>query len=93
MLQYFKYIWIIFRKDVLVEMRSKEITLSVFIFSFITLVIFNFAFDPTPKTVWYVAPGILWSAILFGGVLGLNRAFATEVDDGCLLYTSPSPRD
>ena len=95
MLQYFKYIWIIFRKDVLVEMRSKEITLSVFIFSFITLVIFNFAFDPTPKTVLYVAPGILWSAILFGGVLGLNRAFATEVDDGGwgAILVSPVPKD
>ena len=95
MLQYFKYIWIIFRKDVLVEMRSKEITLSVFIFSFITLVIFNFAFDPTPKTVSYVAPGILWSAILFGGVLGLNRTFATEVDDGGwgAILVSPVPKD
>ena len=95
MLQYFKYIWIIFRKDVLVEIRSKEITLSVFIFSFITLVIFNFTFDPTPKTVLYVAPGILWSAILFGGVLGLNRAFATEVDDGGwgAILVSPVPKD
>ncbi len=95
MFKYFKYIWIIFRKDVLVEMRSKEITLSVFIFSFITLVIFNFAFDPTPKTVLYVAPGILWSAILFGGVLGLNRAFATEVDDGGwgAILVSPVPKD
>ena len=95
MLQYFKYIWIIFRKDVLVEMRSKEITLSVFIFSFITLVIFNFAFDPTPKNVSYVAPVILWSAILFGGVLGLNRAFATEVDDGGwgAILVSPVPKD
>ena len=95
MLQYFKYIWIIFRKDVLVEMRSKEITLSVFIFSFITLVIFNFAFDPTPKNVSYIAPGILWSAILFGGMLGLNRVFAMEVNDGGwgAILISPVPKD
>ena len=95
MLQYSKYIWIIFRKDVLVEMRSKEITLSVFIFSFITLVIFNFAFDPTPKNVSYIAPGILWSAILFGGMLGLNRVFAMEVNDGGwgAILISPVPKD
>tara|TARA_Y100000588_G_scaffold370905_1_gene441629 strand:- start:445 stop:1119 length:675 start_codon:yes stop_codon:yes gene_type:complete len=95
MLQYFKYIWIIFWKDVLVEIRSKEMTFSVFIFSFITLVIFNFAFDPTPKNVSYIAPGILWSAILFGGMLGLNRVFAMEVNDGGwgAILISPVPKD
>ncbi len=95
MLQYFKYIWIIFWKDVLVEIRSKEMTFSVFIFSFITLVIFNFAFDPTPKNVSYIAPGILWSAILFGGMLGLNRVFAMEVNDGGwgAILISPMPKD
>ena len=95
MLQYFKYIWIIFWKDVLVEIRSKEMTFSVFIFSFITLVIFNFAFDPTPENVSYIAPGILWSAILFGGMLGLNRVFALEVNHcgwGAILI-SPVPKD
>ena len=66
------------------EIRSKEIILSVLIFSLITLVIFNFAFDPTPKTALYVSPGILWTAILFGGILGLNRTFAMEINDGCL---------
>jgi len=95
MLQYFKYIWIIFWKDVLVEIRSKEMTFSVFIFSFITLVIFNFAFDPTPENVSYIAPGILWSAILFGGMLGLNRVFAMEVNDGGwgAILISPVPKD
>ena len=95
MLQYFKYIWIIFWKDVLVEIRSKEMTFSVFIFSFITLVIFNFAFDPTPENVSYIAPGILWSAILFGGMLGLNRVFAMEVNHGGwgAILISPVPKD
>ena len=95
MFQYFKYIGIIYWKDVLVEIRSKEITLSVFVFSLIILVIFNFAFDPTPKTVLYVAPGILWSAILFGGVLGLNRTFAMEINDGGWIgmIISPVPKD
>ena len=95
MFQYFRYIGIIFRKDILVEIRSKEITLSVLIFSLITLVIFNFAFDPTAKTVLYVAPGILWSAILFGGMLGLNRTFAMEINDGGWIgmVISPVPKD
>ena len=95
MFHYFKYIGIIYWKDVLVEIRSKEITLSVFVFSLIILVIFNFAFDPTAKTVLYVAPGILWSAILFGGVLGLNRTFAMEINDGGWIgmIISPVPKD
>ena len=85
----------IFWKDILIEIRGKEITLSVLIFSLITLVTFNFAFDPTPETALYVAPGILWTAILFGGMLGLNRTFAMETTDGGLMgiVIAPVPKD
>ena len=72
-------------KDFLLEIRSKEVVLAVLVFSLLSIVVFNIAFDPTPRTVSMVAPGILWVALAFGGILGLSRA--------CLLYTSPSPRD
>ena len=82
-------------KDVLLELRTKDIVVSVLVFSLLVIVIFNFAIDPTPQMVVLVAPGILWVAFLFGGVLGLTRSFALEKDSGSLqgLMLAPVGRE
>lgn len=82
-------------KDVLLEIRSKDIVVSVLVFALLVIVIFNFAVAPTPQTVTFVAPGILWVAITFGGVLGLNRSFALEKEGGNIhgLMMAPVGRD
>lgn len=69
-------------KDILLEARSKDIVVSTLVFSLLVIVIFNFALDPTPRVVGLVAPGVLWVAFVFGGVLGLTRSFALEKDLG-----------
>jgi heme exporter protein B len=58
----------------------------MFVFAVLVVVIFNFAFDlrVSGEKVRQVAPGALWVAFAFSGVLGLNRAFALEKDRGCL---------
>jgi heme exporter protein B len=82
-------------KDILLEVRSKDIVVSVLVFALLVMVIFNFAIDPTPQMVALVAPGILWVAFTFGGVLGLNRSFGLEKDRGSLngLMLAPVGRD
>ena len=82
-------------KDILLELRTKDIIVSVLVFALLVIVIFNFAISPTPQTVTYVAPGILWVAFTFGGVLGLNRSFALEKDGGNIhgLLLTPVGRD
>ena len=71
-------------KDILSELRTREIATSVLVFGLLVIVIFNFAFDPDQYTLRLVAPGILWVAFTFAGVLGLNRTFATEKENQCL---------
>lgn len=82
-------------KDVLLETRTKDFVIAVLVFSLLVMVIFNFAIDPTPQTVGLVAPGVLWVAFVFGGVLGLNRSFALEKDNGNIhaLMLAPVSRD
>ena len=82
-------------KDILLELRTKDIVISVLVFSLVSIVIFNFAFEPTPRVVDLVAPGVLWVAIVFGGVIGLTRSFAVEKDRGNLLglLLAPVSRD
>ncbi len=82
-------------KDVVLELRTKDIVVSVLLFALLVIVIFNFAIDPTPARVAVVAPGILWVAFIFGGVLGLTRSFALEKEHGNLqgLLLTPVGRD
>ncbi|MCZ6891156.1 MAG: heme exporter protein CcmB [Chloroflexi bacterium] len=82
-------------KDILLEVRTKEIVSSVLLFAFLAVIIFNFAFDPTPEVVALVAPGIIWVAFTFAGVLGFNRSFILEKDKGSLdgLLLCPVSRD
>ena len=85
----------ILRKDLILELRTKDILVSMLLFGLLVIVVFNFAIDPTPRIVAMVAPGILWVSFTFGGVLGLNRSFGLEKDRGNLhgLMLAPVGRD
>jgi heme exporter protein B len=74
----------IVQKDVSVELRTKEMLSSMFVFALLVIVIFNFAFELRVENVREVAPGVLWVAFVFAGMLGLNRSFVLEKDRGCL---------
>jgi heme exporter protein B len=74
----------IVQKDVAVELRTKEMLSSMFVFSLLVIVIFNFAFELRVEDVRKVAPGVLWVTFVFAGMLGLSRSFVLEKDKGCL---------
>jgi heme exporter protein B len=75
---------IVFWKDMITELRTREIVISVLVFSLLVLVIFSFAVNIGAESATIVAPGILWVALTFGGVIGLNRIFAAEIDNSRL---------
>ena len=85
-MSYAKKILAIVWKDVVAELRTKEMFSSMFVFAVLVIVIFNFAFDlrVSGERVRQVAPGALWVAFAFAGILGLNRAFVMEREGGCL---------
>ena len=80
-------------KDILSELRTRDIVVSVLVFALLVIVIFNFAFEP--ERVGQVASGVIWVALTFAGVLGLSRSFVLEKDKGCLegLMLCPVDRD
>ncbi|MFH1651849.1 MAG: heme exporter protein CcmB [Chloroflexota bacterium] len=82
-------------KDILSELRTKEVVSSVGVFALLALVIFNFAFGADLETLRIVAPGILWSTFAFSGILSLNRAFSQEKEENCLegLMVCPISRE
>tara|TARA_Y100000590_G_scaffold73384_1_gene80825 strand:+ start:5083 stop:5769 length:687 start_codon:yes stop_codon:yes gene_type:complete len=85
----------IFWKDVMYEIRSRDTLVSVLVFSLLVIVVFNFGVSPNPKNIGMYAPGILWIAFVFGGVLGFTRTFAIEKENNALngLLLTPVGRD
>ena len=82
-------------KDVRLELRSRDTIVSALIFGLIVVVVFNFGLNRTPGSLAPAAPGLLWVAYGFVGVLAMNRAFARELDQGALdgLLAAPVSRD
>ena len=82
-------------KDILLEIRNREVVVSALVFGVTIVVIFNFALNITAETVDLLAPGTLWVAFSFAGVLAMSRAFVTEKDQGSLdgLLLCPVSRD
>ncbi|MFQ5612573.1 MAG: heme exporter protein CcmB, partial [Anaerolineae bacterium] len=81
---YFRKVFAVVAKDVAAELRTKEMLSSMFIFSLLVIIIFNFAFDLRADNVTILAPGVLWVVIAFAGMLGLSRSFILESDRGSL---------
>lgn len=81
---FLRQVWPIVWKDLLSEIRTKEVLLSLCFFSFLVLIMFNFAFLSGSEENRDVLSGILWVAFLFSGVLGLNQTFGAEKDRGSL---------
>jgi len=73
-------------KDLLMEFRTKQMLNSMVIFSLLVIVIFNYSFSNILFNIEVadIAPGILWIAFTFAGMLGLSRSFSSEMEEGCL---------
>jgi len=86
--------WILFKKELLIEFRSKEITVSMLTFGMSIILTFSFAFNVSPQVFSDFAPGLFWIMILFVSVLGLHRSFSyeKEFDAYSLLISSPVDR-
>ena len=86
-------IWTLAEKDLRIELRSRQAFFTTLFFSFLILMVFSFAFDPASEATRTAAPGILWVALIFPGVIQLNRSFQSEREDGTLLGILVSPMD
>jgi heme exporter protein B len=87
--------WLIARKDLTIEFRTRSAFLSAVVFALLGLVIFYYAWDPTAVAVTDLAPGVLWVVFTFSGLLGLHRSFGVESADRAIdgLLASPVSRE
>ena len=87
-------VWAVFRKDVTIEVRSRETLTTTLFFALSAVLVFAFALVREGRAVTGAAAGILWIAIAFAGTLALGRTFEREryTDTLRALMMAPAPR-
>jgi heme exporter protein B len=74
----------IVRKDLRMELRSRELVSSMGLFAFLSILIFSFALELDRVARFEAISGVLWVTVVFASILGLNRSLAMERDQGNL---------
>jgi len=69
------------RKELLVELRTLESVPAMSLFAVTTFVVFHFALN-RGSVEGDLAAGILWVTLLFAAILGINRLFVADAEQG-----------
>jgi len=82
------------QKDLTIELRAREIVVSTSLFAVLVAVLTSLAFFLDDTASERLAPGVLWIAITFSGVLAVGRTWSRERDQDAVraLMLAPIPR-
>lgn len=74
------------KKDLSQELHTKDMVTSMGLYALLVLVVYGAALAQagTELDIQQMAGGLLWAVILFTSLLGLNRSFSHEKEQGCL---------
>lgn len=81
---FLKAVLSIVRKDIQIELRSRELVSSMGLFALLSILIFSFALELDRSARQEAISGVLWVTVVFASILGLNRSLAMERDQGNL---------
>jgi heme exporter protein B len=81
-------------KDLVSEWRRRDRVVAMLLFSLLVVVVFHFALPESGgESARADLPGLLWIAYVFAALLGLNRAFAMELENDALSGLALAPGD
>ena len=85
---------VLLRKDLMIEFRSREILISMITFGAAIILLYAFAFRPSPESMQTFAPGLIWMVFLFVSVLSLHRSYSLEkeFDAFSMILSAPVER-
>ena len=78
---FWRVVWIVARKDLAIEARSRELINTTTFFALSVVIVFSVSFvgeGGDGRALGDAAAGILWIAIAFSGTLALGRTFERE---------------
>lgn len=85
--------WLVARKDLTVEVRTREILYTTLFFAVSCVLVFAFSFVRDGRPLDGAAAGILWIAIAFSGTLAVGRTFERERQSETLRALLLAPAD
>jgi heme exporter protein B len=85
--------WILVRKDLLLEWRTRARANALIFFALATLLLFSFALGPDTTFLRRAAGGTLWLALLLASVLALGESFRVEQENAALDGLRLAPAD
>jgi heme exporter protein B len=87
-------IFVITRKDLLQELRSKAVTVATLFFAAVVIVILAFALGSNRDLMTLAAPGVMWVALAFAGVISAAQSYQNELEESAYeqLLLFPIPR-
>lgn len=82
------------RKDLRLELRTKETVVAMVLFAVVTLTIMQFGFGTRDDDLTRFVGGLMWVTLAFTAVLGVGRSYVAEREQRVLdgLLVSPVPR-
>ena len=77
---------VLFAKDMRREFRTKEMITSMGVYALLVLIVYGAALGQTSSKLdlLQMSGGLLWALFVFTSLLGLNRSFAYEKEQGAL---------
>jgi len=81
-------------KDLVTEWRQRDRVVAMGVFSLLVVVVLYLAAPPgIGRDAQQHVPGLLWVAFTFASILGLNRAFALELENDALAALAMASAD
>jgi len=83
----------IVRKDLLIEWRTRETVVTTAVLGILLVTVLAVAHDPTPAAAPALVAPVVWAAVVFTGLLGVERGFLLEREQDCLGGLRGAPID
>ncbi len=90
---YWRILSTVYKKDCVLAFRQRSEIINPLLFFLIVITLFPLGIGPEPQLLARMAPGIIWVAALLSTMLGLDKMFREDFNDGSLeqLLLSPFP--
>lgn len=90
---YGKSLCAIFVKDVVTELRSKQVLPTMIVLAMLIVWVMRIVSESLATNIAVMAPAVLWIAFLFSGLLTQERSFAVEEQEDCIAALLIAPID
>ncbi len=92
-MSYFKVIAAIVKKDILMEVRTKQVINAALVFAVLFVVVFSFTMEIGSNMEQKLSGGIFWVSVAFAGILSFNKTIGSETDNGSFEALMLAPVD